>query len=123
MDPIRKLSDEQLRAIAADLQVQLERGTGTRPVLWMLAQARERAGKALVMFIDADAEDPKLIRQLQAEVKLYDDMVNACRQLIRRGKEADARIRESDRAAMDEVVMEMTEDERRLHGLEPRGID
>jgi hypothetical protein len=123
MDPIEKLADEQLRFLSADLQVQLERGTGTRPVLWLLANARKKAAKAFVMFMDADPGDVKLIQRLQAEVKLYDDMILSCRALFARGKEADRNIRESDREALEEIASEMTDEERRLNNIEPRGQD
>jgi hypothetical protein len=123
MDPIFRLADEQMRALSIDLMVQLEKGTAMRPVLWLLAKAREKASKAFVMFIDADPADVKLIQQLQSEVKLYDDMILSCRELLALGKEADLAIRESDRQALDEIVSEMTDEERRLNQLEPRGQD
>jgi hypothetical protein len=123
MDPIEKLSDEQLRVLSADLQVQLERGTGTRPVLWLLSQTRLKAAKAIVMFMDVDPDDGKLIRRLQAEVKLYDEMIQSCRALFARGKEADRSIQESDREALEEITSEMTDEERRLNNIETRGQD
>jgi hypothetical protein len=123
MDAIEEVAEERLRELAADLQVQLEKGTGMRPAAWMLAQARKKAAKAVVLFLDVDVEDTKLVRRLQGELKLYDDMVTACQALVARGKEADYRITESDRAALDEVVMQMTPEERRLHKLEPIGKD
>jgi len=123
MDPILRLGDEQLRLLAADLQVQLERGTGTRPILFMLSQAREKAAKAIVMFMDADADDPALIRRLQQEITIYNDMVTSAQALLSAGREANQRIKEKDRAELEEVIMSMTDDERRLHGFEQRGID
>lgn len=122
-DPIEKLADDELRFLSADIQVQLERGTATRPVLYLLSEARKKAAKAFVMFMDADPNDSKLIARLQSEAKLYDDMVLACRGMLTRGKEADRRIRESDREALEEITADMSDDERRLNNLEPRGTD
>lgn len=123
MDPILRLGDEQLRLLAADIQVQLERGTGTRPVLYLLAQAREKAAKAIVLFMDADPTDAPLIRRLQQEITLYNDMVTSAQALLSAGREANQRIAERDRAELEEVITSMTDDERRLHGFEKRGID
>lgn len=123
MDPILRLGDVQLRLLAADLQVQLERNTGTRPVLFMLSQAREKAAKAIVMFMDADPEDSPLIRRLQQEITIYNDMVTSAQSLLSAGREANQRIKEKDRAELEEVIMGMTDEERRLHGFETRGID
>lgn len=123
MDPILRLGDEQLRLLSADLQVQLERGTGTRPVAFMLTQARQKAAKAIVLFMDADPADAALIARLQREITLYDDMVTSAKALLSAGREANQRIMERDRAELEEVIMNMTEDERRLHGFERRGID
>ena len=123
MDPIDRLADEKLRELAIDLEVQLERRTAHRPVLFMLHKAREKAGKAMVMFLDVDPTDAKLITRLQAEVKLYDDMITSCRELVARGREAQSRIAENERSAIEELVINMTDEERRLHKLEPRGTD
>lgn len=123
MDPIERLADVELRLLSADLQVQLERGTAMAPVLYLLNAARVKAAKAVVLFIDADPENPALMRRLQGEIKLYDDMVTHARTLLAMGKEATQRISEQDRAEMEEVIAGMTDDERRLHGFERRGID
>jgi len=126
MDPIEKLGNEQLRLLAADLMVQLENGTALRPVLWMLVQARKRAAKAVAMFIDldiGDTVDVPTLRKLQAEICIYDDMVRSCRELLAIGREAELRVGEDDRLAIDEIVMEMSEEDRRLYQLQQRGAD
>lgn len=122
-DPIDHLSDEQLRLLAADVTVQLEKGTGTRPILFMLKEARHRAIKAFGMLIEVPPDDANTIRQLQNELKLYADMIHSCRAVLDRGKTADRRINEDDRAAIDEVVMNMSDEERRLHNFEARSRD
>jgi len=126
MDPIEKLGNEHLRLLAADLMVQLEKGTALRPVLWMLVQARKRAAKAVAMFIDldiGDTVDVPTLRKLQAEICIYDDMVRSCRELLAIGREAELRVGEDDRLAIDEIVMEMSEEDRRLYQLQQRGAD
>lgn len=122
-DPIEKLADEQLLLLAADVQVQLERGTAERPVLYMLAEARKRAATAILLFMDVDAEKPADIRKLQSELKLYDDMIASVRMMRERGRDADARIHENDRIAMDEITRNMPEEGRRLYQLQPQGDD
>lgn len=122
-DPIMRLADAQLSLLSADLQVQLERGTGTRPVLFMLAKARERAAKAVLLFMDADTTDAALMLRLQQEINVYNDMVTSARELMISGKEARNRVKEQDRIELEEVIANMTDDERRLHGFERQGID
>ena len=123
MDPIERLADQELRLLSADLQVQLERGTAMRPVLYLLNEARKKAGKAILLFIDADPTDAKLMRRLQAEIAIYDDMVINARKLLAMGNEANQRVAEGDREEMEEIVAGMTDTERQLHGFERRGID
>jgi len=58
-----------------------------------------------------------VITALQNEVKLFIDMIDSARNVLDRGKEADRKIKEDDRAAIDEMVMGMTDEERRLYRL------
>jgi len=122
-DPIERVAEEKLFELSADLQVQLEKGTGVRPVLWMLAQARNRAAKAIVQMSIAEPDDIASIRICQAAIRLYDDMVQSCRDLMKRGKEADRKIAERDREEMQELIMDLTPEEQRMTGLEPTGTD
>ncbi len=123
MEVIEQLADQRLVELSADLQVQLEKGTGTRPVLWMLTQARKRAAKAIDLFIDVDPEDVDQVKNIKHELTIYNDLIGLARELLERGKEADNRIKEGDRAAIDELVQQMTPDERRLMRLEPQQKD
>lgn len=122
-DPIEKLADEQLLLLATDIQVQLEKGTAMRPVLYMLAESRRRAATALLLFMDIDAEKPADIRKLQSELKLYDDMVASVRMMLQMGREAETRIHENDRLAIDEIMQAMSPEDRRLINLQPQGTD
>lgn len=123
MEPIEQLADLKMIELAADVQVQLENGTATRPVLYMLVRARVRAAKAFDLFIDVDPVADDEIRRLQAELRLYNDLVEACRDMINLGKEASGRITEEERAELEEVVMQMTDEQRRLYQFEPRSRD
>jgi len=122
-DPIERIAEHELFELSADLQVQLEKGTGIRPVLWMLTQARTKAAKAIVQMSIAEPDDIVSIRTCQAAIRLYDDMVQSCRDLIKRGREADRRIAERDRDEMQELIMDLTPEEQRMTGLEPIGTD
>lgn len=122
-DPIERLADEQLMLLATDVQVQLEKGTAMRPVLYMLAESRRRAATALLMFMDVDAEKPADIRKLQGELKLYDDMVGSVRLMLRMGREAESRVHENDRIAIEEIMQNMSPEDRRLIQLQPQGTD
>lgn len=122
-DPNEALADDQLYELAADLQVQLEKGTGTRPVLWLLAEQRAKARAAMIKLVEVDATETEAIRSLQNEIRLYGDLVTACQNLILRGIEADAMIAEKDRSDMAEIIGNMSPDERRLHGFQQQSED
>lgn len=122
-DPIEALANEQLFALAADLQVQLEQGTGTRPVLWLLTEQRAKASTAMVKLVEVDATEIEAIRSLQNEIRLYGDLVTACQNLILRGREADRTIAESERSDMAEIIGNMSPEDRRLHGFEQGSDD
>lgn len=104
-----------------DVKVQLERGTGTRPVLWLLARQRNQAVDALRKLVEIDASEHESIRALQAEIRLYGDLVESCRDLMVRGREADREIHEQDREAIADLVE--NEPEARAMGLQPQHED
>lgn len=122
-DPIDELGNEHLYLLAADLQVQLEKGTANAPVLYLLSEARKKARTAIVKLIEVDAIEEAAIRALQAEVRLYGDMIEACQQLIMRGREADTMIAESERSELSGLIGSMSEEDRRLHGFQQQGDD
>jgi hypothetical protein len=123
IDPIERIAEERLYELSVDLQVQLEKGTGTRPILWMLVQARKKAAAATTQLVLADAEKPADIRKCQAAILLYDDLIDLCRALLKRGKEADYRIHESDREELADLTRDLSPEEQRMTGLEPEGTD
>lgn len=123
MDPLAHLADEQLRLLAVDLQVQLERGSGTRPVLYLLAQQRARAVKAITGLVNVPPTDTEAVRGYQQEASLYYDLIEGCREMLNRGREADRRINEEERSSLDEAIEGMSDEERRALNIEPRGDD
>ena len=120
-DPIEMLSHAELLRISADVQVQLEKNTAHRPVLFMLARARQAAAAAITQLVIVEPDKISEIRSLQNEVRLYDKMVDACRAMLERGNEADARIREEDREDMHELLV--NDEQRKLYGLYSKGFD
>jgi hypothetical protein len=120
-DPIEGLADLRLIELAVDLQVQLEKGTGTRPVLFLLNQQRGKAVDAIMKMVDIDVSETVALRSLQAEVRLYSDLIQSCRALLSRGRDADRKISEANREDLEMIVA--TPEERQLYGLQPQGID
>lgn len=113
-DAIEALARAKLVEMYIDLSVQLERGTGTRPVLWLLVQQRDKAIDAMVKMIEVDASEQIAIRALQNEVRLYSDLMESARALLIRGAEADREMTEADRA---EIAQFLTTKEAREMGL------
>lgn len=93
--------------LSYDIQLQLERTAkaGFRPLLFILADARQRAIAALTQLAIVDASDAKAIRILQNEVVRFDDMVATCRKALAQAHEAGARIDEQERAAINNLIM------------------
>lgn len=122
-DPIEELGDEHLFLLAADLQVQLEKDTANRPVLFLLSEARKKARLAISQLVEVDAGETEAIRGFQAEVRLYGDLIDNCQALITRGREADGLIAESERSELAELIGSMSPEERRLYRFEQQGDD
>lgn len=106
---------------ALDVIVQLERGTGTRPVLWLLARSRNQAVVALRKLIEVDATEIEAVRALQQEIRLYGDLVESCRDLVARGKEEDRQIAEEERDAIADLVT--SNEDAEAMGLQPHTED
>ncbi len=132
MEVIEDLTARQLVERGAEVVLQLEKiekKQGTlapslmRPVLYMLARARARAAKAVDLIVDVDPVDADAIRNIQNELRLYNDMVLACREMISMGEEASSAVTESEREELEEVIHEMSDEDRRLYKFEPRSKD
>ena len=120
-DPIEGLADMRLLELYGDLLVQLEKGTGTRPVLWLLNQQRKKAVVAFSKLIEIDASEQVAIRALQSEIRLYSDLIESCKALLHRGKEADRKISEDDRSEFERIIA--TPEQEQLYGINQRGLD
>lgn len=96
-DFIASLANEDLVNLSADLQVQLEKGTATRPVLWLLCRSRARAVSALRMLADVNVTKAADIITLQAQVHSYGEMMEDCQALLNRGRDADLQLAEDER--------------------------
>lgn len=122
-NPIEDLGNEQLYLLATDVRVQLEKGTANRPVLFLLSMARAKASVALAKMVEVDASEVEAMRALQQDVRLYGDMIEACQALVAAGREADGLINESDRGELEEIVRDMSPEEKRLIGIQQQGDD
>lgn len=114
-DALTELGLNGVIDLAIDVHVQLEKGTGTRPILWLLASARERAAQAMRNLVEIDPTDTAKIIILQGQAAAYSDLIDDCRALLNRGKEAD---RQLDEAARIEIADVLSIDEARDLGLQ-----
>jgi hypothetical protein len=105
MTAAERLAEQRAIALSADLQLQLEKGAGTRPVVAMLAKAREAAFIAMNTLIYADPADTEKVRGLQHEIRRYDDLVAWCQEIFVEGLEADVRLTEEDQREFGELIM------------------
>lgn len=103
-DAIAELGEQMLVQDYLDITVQLEKGTGTRPVLWLLRDARQNAAISMRKLVEVDASETAAIRILQAEIRLYGDMMDACARMMVRGKEADNEIDEAERREFADML-------------------
>lgn len=122
-DPIEDLANEQLYLLAVDLKVQLEKDTAMRPVLYLLTQQRKKAVAAISKLVDVDPTETAAISALQAEIRLYSDLIQSCQELLVRGREADSLIDETERNDMMEIIAGMTPEQQRLHGFSQQDGD
>jgi hypothetical protein len=119
-----RLADQRAIELSADLQIQLDRKAGLRPMVAVLKKARDQAAIAMNSLVYADPADVALIRGYQNEVRRYDDLVAWCQEVVSEGIEADRRIEESDRIEFSELLLspEVAEEARAL-GVHNRDYD
>lgn len=120
IDPIEDMADGKLLEMSIDISVQLEKGSGTRPVLWLLRQARERAAIAMAALCTIGPTDTAGIIELQGIVSRYSHYVSDCRELLARGREADMNISDDER---EEIASMLNSAEAEALGLRPTRID
>lgn len=100
-----RLAEQRAIALSAELEVQLDRQAGTRPVIAMLAKARNLAFVAMNTLIYTDPADVEKVRGLQHEVRRYDDLVAWCHEIFVEGLEADVRLTEEERREFSDIIM------------------
>lgn len=106
---------------SAAIEVQFDKDAARRPVLFLLKKAREAATAAFdVLVYSADPTDTATVRQLQHEIRRYDDLVAWCREVISEGKEADQLVSEMERAEFASAVLNPENaDDLRAAGVTP----
>ena len=113
-DFLEQLSASHLADLAIDFQVQLEKKTSIRPVLWLLARAKRRAATAMADLVRVDVTKTSQILILQNEVLLYEQLMQDCEALLALGHEADHEIDEMDRL---DIIDALSPEEARQAGL------
>lgn len=116
-DPAVRLADLAIIKASADLEVQLSTRQGGAPVIQILRIFRDRAAESLAALAFVDPEDAKAIRVLQNEVKRYDEIVGAMREIIIRGKQIDYEMTEEERDEMLDILLSQPDGERRAAEL------
>lgn len=94
----------KLMEASASLEVQFDRDATRRPILFLLKKARDAAATAMDALIFCDPTRADDVRQLQHEVRRYDDLVTWCREIILEGKEADDHLAEIDRQEFADAI-------------------
>lgn len=98
---------QRMMEASASLEHQFEKDAYRRPVLFLLKKAREAAAIAYdALVYSADPKDEATVRQLQHEIRRYDDLVAWCREIIAEGKEAERVLSENDRMEFARAVLD-----------------
>lgn len=106
-DPIVTLARLRIIRLSAELEVQLSDKDGGAPAVEILKRFREQAAESLASLITINFADPNEIPKammLQNEVKRYDEMFNAMKDIIVEGKSHDQAIKDEEREEMFDVL-------------------
>lgn len=107
MNQSREMALQRMMEASASLEHQFEKDAYRRPVLFLLKKAREAAAIAYdALVYSADPKDEATVRQLQHEIRRYDDLVAWCREIIAEGKEAERVLSENDRMEFARAVLD-----------------
>lgn len=119
-----RLADQRSIALSADLEIQLDKQAGLRPMVAILKKARDQAALAMNSLVYADPSNTDLIRGYQNEVRRYDDLVAWCQEIVNEGIEADRRLDEADRIEFSNLLLspEVAAESAAL-GVHPRDYD
>lgn len=105
--PSQMMAMQRLVQASASLEVQFDQDATRRPVLFLLKKAREAALAAFdALVYSVDPMDGATVRQLQHEIRRYDDLVAWCREIISEGKEADRMLSEIEREEHARAVLD-----------------
>lgn len=104
-DALVRLAEVRIVKASADLEVQLSRRDDSSPTLHILRELRARAAESLAALVSVDPEDPKAIRDLQNEVKRYDEWLVWMKELIAEGKSVDDKMQEEEREELFDLLM------------------
>lgn len=96
----------RLMEASASLEVQFDKDATRRPVLFLLKKARDAAVVAMDALVFCDPADAATVRQLQSEIRRYDELVTWCREIITEGNEADHRLTEIEREEFHRAVFD-----------------
>jgi len=91
---------------SASLEIQFDKDATTAPILLVLKKARDAAVEAMDALVFVDPQEAATVRQLQMEIRRYDDLVAWCREIVIEGKEADAHLAEIEREELASVVLD-----------------
>ena len=105
--PSREQALQRMMESSASLEHQFEKDAYRRPILFLLKKARDAAAVAYdALVYSADPKDEPTVRQLQHEIRRYDDLVAWCREIISEGKEAERLLKEIDRMEFARAVLD-----------------
>ncbi len=111
-DPLYRLSMLRIIKASQDLEKQLSTVAGGGPSVEILRRLRDKAAESLAALVIVDAEDPRSIRELQNEVKRYDEWVGWLREIISEGIMYDKKFTEDERNEMIDLLTASPEGER-----------
>jgi hypothetical protein len=103
-DPITDLARQRCIEDSLEIENQLLAKTGARPIISMLAHAREEASNAFRRLVEADPEDSKTIRTLQFEVRRFDDLVRWLRDIVSTGVQFSREISDDERDYIQDLL-------------------
>lgn len=97
--PAQRLQEQRLIQLSAELEVQIARDAKPtmQPIVAILAIARREAFASLDKLIYIDPNDKDMVRELQHEVRRYEDLVEWIKDIIVKGREADSRLTAEER--------------------------
>ena len=104
-DPLAFLAHARAQFLSEDVEEQLtaRSGDGYRPLVDILHRAKDAAAAAMAALVSIDPEEPKEIRNLQNEVRRFDDLVRFIREMLAEGYDRMA-IPDEDRRSLEDLI-------------------